>query len=73
MKSVVRDLDFYARKARRRMRMRMTEKVSTRIDEETRKMLEKICDEAHLTMSEILRALIYSLVEYWEIEKRWGA
>jgi antitoxin component of RelBE/YafQ-DinJ toxin-antitoxin module len=54
------------------MRERMTEKVSTRIDAKTKEELLRICDEARLTVSEILRALIYALVEYRDIERRWG-
>jgi antitoxin component of RelBE/YafQ-DinJ toxin-antitoxin module len=50
----------------------MTEKVSTRIDAETKKELLRICDEAHLTISEVLRALVYALVEYRDIERRWS-
>jgi len=72
VKSILRDLEHYARKARRQMRERMTEKVSTRIDAETKKELLRICDEAHLTISEVLRALVYALVEYRDIERRWS-
>jgi crotonobetainyl-CoA:carnitine CoA-transferase CaiB-like acyl-CoA transferase len=72
MKSILKDLEYYARKARRQMRERMTEKVSTRIDTKTKEELLRICDEAHLTVSEILRALIYAIVEYRDIERRWG-
>ena len=54
------------------MRERMTEKVSTRIDKQTRAELERICEESHLTMSEVLRALIYALTEYRDIERRWS-
>jgi crotonobetainyl-CoA:carnitine CoA-transferase CaiB-like acyl-CoA transferase len=72
MKTILRDLEYYSAKARRQMRERMTEKVSTRIDRQTRVELERICDEAHLTISEVLRALIYALVEYRDIERRWS-
>jgi len=72
MKTILRDLEHYARKARRQMRERMTEKVSTRIDKQTRAELERICEESHLTMSEVLRALIYALTEYRDIERRWS-
>ena len=72
MKSVLRDLEHYARKARRQMRERMTEKVSTRIDAKTKEELLRICGEARLTVSEVLRALVYALVEYRDIERRWS-